>query len=225
MDRRKVLNDQQQSLAIELAETYGIQPEDIIFFGDDTTPFLSYEATCVLANRLADLQDIDLMPVPSVSADSISLKCVLTLANGRTRGTVGVVNVNETIDGVKMSDSQLLALASARAVRGALHIADIDLMKLHRNENNDVLDFKSKTQETRLIAQAHILGREAGLIVGDDKTAWYRLLKNRYQVESSNQLSVPYLADLIAVLKTLVPQTPAMMTQEFTGNESTPIAA
>lgn len=221
MDRRKILNEQQQSLAIELAETYGIQPEDIIFFGDDTTPFLTYEATCIMANRLADLQDIDLMTVPGVSNDSISLKCVLTLANGRTRGTVGVVNVNETIDGVKMSDSQLIALASARAIRGALQIADIDLMKLHRKENSDVLDFKPKSQETKLIAQAHILGKEAGLINGEDKTAWYRLLKNRYQVESSNQLSAVYLADFIAVLKTLVPQG-----AQFTGTpDDQPIAA
>lgn len=224
MDRRKVLNEQQQSLAIELAETYGIQPEDIIFFGDDSTPFLTYEATCVMANKLADLQDIDLMPVHSVSSDSISLKCVLTLANGRTRGTVGVVNINETIDDKKMSDSQLLALASARAIRGALQIADIDLMKLHRKENSDVLEFNPKAQENKLIAHAHLLGKEAGLIVGDDKTGWYRLLKNRYQASSSSELTAPYLADLIAVLKTLVPQVPVNNAQ-FTGSGEEQIAA
>ena len=108
------------------------------------------------------MEDIDLQPISSVSGDSLTIKCNLTNASGRTRGAVGIANLNEKIDGQKMSDQQLFQLASARAIRNALRTAGIDLLKLHRQEMSEgELDFRPKTNYATLIARAHLLGKEA----------------------------------------------------------------
>lgn len=206
-EQQKILNDEQKTLVAELTKTYGVKPEEIIFFTNDPNPFLTYEATCALANQLVNLQVIDISPEPSVSSDSLSLKCSLMFSDGRTRSAVGVVNFGETIDGVKMTEAQIYQLASSRAIRNALRTADIDLIKLHHQRNrNEPLDFKMKSNTASLIAQSHLLGKEAYLIQGENKTAWYRQLQIRYQVNSSKDLNEAQLADWVAFLKTLVPQ-------------------
>lgn len=203
---QKILSAEQSALVAELTMTYGIEPEDIIFFGTDPKPFLTYEATCALCNQLTMLDNIEIEPVASAFQDSLVFRCTLTLHDGRTRSAVGVVNINETVDGQPMSEQQVTQLASSRAIRNALKTAGIDLLKLHQQllRDDDTLPFKSNVAS--LIAQSHILGREAGLIMDDDKTAWYRLLRNRYGKSASNELTEDQLADFVAVLKTLVPQ-------------------
>jgi hypothetical protein len=204
---QKILSAEQSALVAELTTAYGIEPEDIIFFGNDPKPFLTYEATCALCNQLTNMHDISIEPQPSGFVDSLAYRCTLTLSDGRTRSAVGVANIKETADEKPMSEQQLVQVASSRAIRNALKTAGIDLLKLHlqfvRGEV-DSLNFKSNYAS--LIAQAHILGKEAGLINGDDKFAWYRLIENRYGQLSSNSLSETELADFVAVLKTLVPQ-------------------
>lgn len=206
--KQQTLNGEQIALVAELAETYGIEPEEISFFSADAKPFFSYEATCALVNQLTGVQDITIEPMEAVMPDSVSLRCSLLTEAGHTRSAVGVANVNETIDGLQMSDQQIYSLAGSRAIRNALRTAGIDLMKLHLNAKNggNDLDFKVKTNVAALIGQAHQLGKAACLIIGDDKTTWYALLKNRYNVSKSNELDETQLADFVAVLRTLVPQ-------------------
>lgn len=207
--QQKILNHEQTALVAELCETYGIEPDDIIFFSGDERPFLRYEAACVLSNRLVDLQNIELEPVPSIYEDSLSLKCNLTTSDGHVRSAVGVANVNEQFDGAKLSDQQLYQLASARAIRNALKTAGIDLIRLHYQSKSEKRSQPAplRSNTASLLAQAHILGQKAYLICGDDKSLWYRVLHNRYGVERSSDLSDTQLADLVAFLRSLQPQS------------------
>ncbi len=203
----KILNFEQSALVAELTETYGIEQGEIIFFSGDPKPFFTYEATCALCNQLIELHDITIETVQNFFTDSLALKCTLTMAGGITRGAVGVANLNETIDGAKMTEQQTYLLASSRAIRNALRTAGIDLLKLHRLAKNggEIVDSKMTSNYVSLIRAAHQLGTDAFLIDGDNKRAWYGQLKARYGVNSSNELSEANLADFVAFLKTLVP--------------------
>lgn len=203
---KKILSSEQALLVSELTMTYGIEPEEILFFGNDTKPFLTYEATCVLCNSLTMLNSIDIEPVNSNFRDSYLFRCNLLLNDGRTRSAVGVVNANETVDGQPLSEQQITQLGSSRAIRNALKTAGIDLMKLHYAAvKGDSPNIPFKSNFATLLAQVHALGTEVGLICGDDKSAWYAFIRNRYGVESSSKLTEDQLADFAACLKSFVP--------------------
>ncbi|HQU84837.1 MAG TPA: hypothetical protein PKY59_16990 [Pyrinomonadaceae bacterium] len=203
---QKVLTSEQTNLVSELTSTYGIEPEDILFFGNDPKPFLTYEATCVLCNSLTMLNSIDIESVNSNFRDSYVFRCTLLTNDGRTRSAVGVVNANEVVDGKPLSEQQITQLGSSRAIRNALKTAGIDLMRLHNEAiKGDSSNLPFKSSYASLLGQAHALGSEAQLIQGDNKAAWYAILQNRYGVSSSNQLNEEQLADFVAFLKTFVP--------------------
>lgn len=215
-DPQKILNTSQTALINELVETYGIEPEDVTFFPDDPKPFLSYEATCAVANQLTDIRDIDIKPVEPAFADSLSLKCTLTLADGKTRSAVGVVNLNERIGDTPMNSQQIYQTASSRAIRNALRTAGIDLIKLHEHLANGTVPSSAVSGDAAresLIRQVHALGQEAGLIVTytdgvKEKTGWRAFLQRRYGLDSTQHFSKEALADLAAVLRSIVgPQT------------------
>ncbi|MCW5959299.1 MAG: hypothetical protein KIS76_04000 [Pyrinomonadaceae bacterium] len=197
---------EQAEFAAELCETYGIDPDEVLFFTEDSRPFLTYEATCSLCNRLTELRSINIEPVKTVFPDSLSMKCTLTLASGDTRSAVGVANLNEEVDGKKLTEAQAYQLASSRAIRAALRTAGIDLLKLHNQQKTGFSGEKQKSNFNTLLGQAHKLGAAAGLIVGDDKSAWRTILSNRYGVFHSNHLAEDELADFVAVLSTLAPK-------------------
>lgn len=208
--QEKTYTAEQNHLIAELSATYGIEPEEIIFFTGEPRPLFSYEATAVLCNRLTDLRGIDVEPVNNGFVDSVSYRCTLTQADGCSRSAVGVANVDEKDGGGQpLKSSQLVELASGRAIRNALRVAGIDLLKLHNQSRNTLAGFSGPAVSNYQSLQrlVHVLGQEAGLIIGDDKSAWKKILTNRYGFTSSSDLSEDQLADLVGVLQTLVPQT------------------
>lgn len=204
----KNLTAEQAALVGEITGLFDVQPEELVFFGDDPRPLIGYEATCVIANQLVpDLSGIIIEPVQSVAADSVSLLCTLKFADGKMRGAVGVANSGEPGDGGEvMSEQQLQQLASSRAIRNALRVAGIDLVRLLRSSRN-VAEFsgpaKQRSNRDNLLAQAHAIGAEVGYIRDNDKILWRRVLNNRYGVASSSDLSDPQLADLVALLRSI----------------------
>lgn len=206
---RENWNDQQQALADELVAKYEIEYKDILFFGDDPEPFLTYEANSMLCNHLANISAIDVEPVPAVSEDSVSVRCTLTIHNGYVRSAVGVTNVNEKINGAEPSSQQIYNLAASRAMRSALRSAGIKLINRHREAmgKTDELSLKIQSNSDSLLRQAHALGAEKGLIIGANKTLWYHELWTRYRVNSSKNLTEEQLADFVAYLNSYVPPT------------------
>ncbi len=208
--QQKILSSDQKLLIAAFSATYNIEPEEITFFSDDPRPFFSYEATCVLLNRLTDVTGIDIEPVANGFVDSVGFRVTLS-REGRQHSAIGIANIKETLDGVVLNEAQLNQMASGRAMRSVLRVAGIDLLKLHNLARlNAAMPAEApKSNYTTLLAQAHVLGQEAGLIIGNDKTAWITILGNRYGVYASNELTEDSLADFVAVLKTLVPQQKA----------------
>ena len=203
----KTYTAEQAALVQAITSQFDVQPDEVVFFGDDPRPLLAYEATCVIANQLVpDLNSIIIEPVQSVADDSVSILCTLRFADGKMRGAVGVANAGEPGDGGEvMSEQQLQQLASSRAIRNALRVAGIDLIRLIRSRTDAAASPApaGRTNRDNLVAQAHALGTECGYIRGTDKITWRRLLNNRYGVASSADLTEPQLADLVAMLRTV----------------------
>ena len=214
MKEQQIFTPEQRALKIELVTTYGLDPEEIIFFSADADPFFGFEACCILCNKLADLHDINTDLPASQFPDSVPVKVSITLADGKTRSSVGVANKGETDgDGNELNSEQIFYLACGRGLRNVLRIANIDLVKLHRERTTGVVEpqFSGSplSNYDNLLRQVHVLGQEADLIIGDDKGPWRKIIMNRYGVWHSNELNEEQLADFAAVLRTLVPQVKA----------------
>ncbi len=205
----KNLNLAQTILADQLVDEYGINREDILFFDEKPEPVLMFPANCALLNRLVNPANIQDLPYETGSPDTVAREVIITLADGRQRASVGVVNLRETIEGKEMSDPQRKELAASRAMRGALLLANIDLIKIHQSGGN-LLEFTTKTNKASLLGQAHLLGRELFWIVktddGEEKAAWHFQLKIRYGKDHSNELSDVQLADFCAFMRGLLSQ-------------------
>jgi hypothetical protein len=210
--KKTILNGDQVNLVAELTQAYDAKPEEIMFFEADQEPFLGYDLSCKMLNRLLNPQGIDAFPVPSAFDDSIQMKVVLTNRDGSTRSNVGVANKNETDEnGNPLTNEQLIALANSRGLRSTLRSASINLIELHKNRGKvtSIAD-GGKSNSAALIGQAHVLGKEIGLIYTDsegntNKQLWRRALIYRYGVEHSNELSESGLADFVAFLQALRP--------------------
>lgn len=209
-NQQKILNGEQTKLVVELTQDYGIKPEDIIFFSDSAEPFFSYNANCYLLNQLTDVVGIELSPVPSIGGDSISTSCKLTFPGGKVRSGIGIANLSETLDGEKMSEEQTRWLSESRAIRTAVRTAGIDFVKLHREaRTGEKQTSQIKSNRSTLLGQAHKLGRDMGFIFDEDgtpnKKLWRQLIRNRYSVDSCEDLNDVYLADFVAFLNTIRP--------------------
>lgn len=209
MSHKNVLTADQVRLRDEIIDTYNVPSTEITYFEGDPEPFIGYEAACVMINTLApDIIGIDVQPVEGLP-DALSIKCTLTSYDNRTRSVVGVVHSNEAISGNPMNPQERHNTATSRAIRNCLRIAGIDLLRRHEEWKKDepLTTDTGKSHRNTLIAQVHLLGREAGLIIdypgGIEKRGWKAFLHKRYGVDSSKALSDDLLADLAAVLQTI----------------------
>jgi hypothetical protein len=211
---QEILNQPQSALKAELRETYQIDASEILFYNNDTEPFLGHEAACVMLNTLINPLGIEPEIIESRFNDALTMKTTITFADGKFRSGIGVVNVNEKIGDEVMSEQQRQQVASSRSMRSALLSAGIDLIRLHRESrttgNQEFSGPLRSANFPRLLAQAHALGEEAGLITrtvegGKETKAWHAMLWRRYQVNHSNQLSEELLTDFVAALRVIVP--------------------
>jgi hypothetical protein len=208
---------EQHALIAELAATYGLEPDQIVFFGDDPEPLFDREACAVLIFRLTEASGIDDSLVQSPFPDAIAVHYMITFKDGTFAGSDGAANLNETADGKALTPEQIKSLATGRACRSALRNKGINLLKLHfaakakANGNVATPQFSGPPRSERetLLRQVHALGTEAGLIDGDNKTGWYNLLAVRYNVAGSNELTDYLLKDLAAHLNTLPKTQPS----------------
>lgn len=206
---QKILNAEQAALVNSLKKTYAAEDEDVLFFSDRSRPTLSFELQSIMLNELTDIQDIDLQPIMSVDADSITLKCSLTLSDGRIRSAVGVVNKNELLEGKPMSPQQLLSVASGRAMRNVCRAAAIDLIALHFHRLQTPAPASATERfeglRNKLLGECHLLGIESGLIADGNRSLWEAFLSNRYGRNSASRLNDAELSDLAGALRAFKP--------------------
>ena len=199
---------EQMQLVSEFTQDYGINPDQMTFFGDDPRPTFDAEAGAHLARVLANATGVAIGPAAIELKDTIRMECGLTFDKFFSSGT-GSAHVKEQVGGEEMSLPQLERLASSRAMRSALVYAGIDLLKLHRQKRSGVIQFSGpeKSNRDRLLAKVHILGKEVGLISEDgSKLGWKMSLRRMYGVDSSAGLQDPQLEDFAAWLNSLKPQ-------------------
>lgn len=210
MDNDKTYTREQLDFINEYCTTYGLFPDQIVFFGDDPKPLFDREATSVLLHRLTDCIGIEDDVVPSVFDDTITIKYRVTFKDGSFASSTGVANFGELKNGEAMSAEEIKSLATSRAARSALTNKGIDLIRLHerRKSADDAIDSVSqrsafKLERDLLLGSVHILGKEKGLITYWSNREWRRSLNDLFDVESSRDLSDVQLKGFQAYLKTL----------------------
>lgn len=196
-----------------IVERYKTDPNDITFF-EDNEPFLGYETSCVMLNRLVpQITDIDHEVEQAILPDSIQIKVRLTSETGHKRSGLGVVNRNEAnTEGKTLSEQQLIYTALSRGLRAAMKIFGIDLMQIHLTGINAPLPFPTNDARQKLLNEVHALGEEVGFInrkkavTGEtvvDKTGWKTFLMHSFGESSCNGLDDDDLRSIAALLRSI----------------------
>jgi len=210
---------EQHELIAEFAATYGLEPEQIIFYSNDPQPFFDRDATAVLIHKLTDAVGIEDEPMASPLGDAIAVKYRITFEDGSFVSSTGIANVHETgADDHPLTFEQLQSLATSRASRSALRNKGIDLVKLHyAAKRSNVVEYSGEpiNNYQKLLREAHVLGYETALIADEkdlrddktyvDKSGWRRVLGVRYGAQASSDLSEEQLADFVAFLRSQLP--------------------
>jgi hypothetical protein len=206
--KRRPWTLKQESLASEFASDYGISRDQIIFFDDSDEPFFLFEA---LAQIVAELTNFPALHVgsPAVNFEHglVTCEATITLADNRTFGSAGAAFINETLPGGETLDDYLTAtdIARARALRSALRLVGFDPVRAHLSRGREATATRPDPETERRnkeLAEIHILAEQAGLIVGDDKSAYYRQLWVFFPgVESAGELGAKERAQFIALLR------------------------
>lgn len=218
---RQTYTQEQQLLIAEYCAAFGLEPDQIIFFTGDPKPFFDREATAVLLNRLLDVAGIEDTPVQSIFPENLAIHYKVTFTDGTFAGSTGMANINELLDGEKMTPEQIKSLATSRAARSALLNKGIDLVKLHEaaKAGSRVARFAGPpaNEHAKLLREVHALGYETGYIVdswyeGDtgrvrftEKRPWHHLIERRYGELRSADLTDDQLKDFAAFLRSMLP--------------------
>lgn len=208
---------EQHELIADLCTTYGIEPDQIVFFENDPEPIFDREATSKIARALLPVAGIEDDFVPASSPDSVAAKYRITFKDGTFAASTGVATRSSDDS---QSDEQLRSAAIGRAARSAFRNAGINLLKLHfarKSSNVATPEFTGqpadsvstepvKSERSRLLATVHMLGAEAGLITADNnKNAWYRSIEQRYGIDSCYGLDNDQLKDFASFLRSQLP--------------------
>lgn len=205
----RALTLQQESLRREFVETYGIDLEQVIFFDETPTPFFLFEALAQIVAALGSFREVAVTH-PEIDERNGNATCeaALTLEDGRVVRSFGSAFVGDTLLGKEVSDFQMaFDLSRARALRSALRLAGFDVVKKHEQHKRGL---KAETptlapeeeQRNRELAEIHIVAEEAGLIVGGDKSAYYRQLGVFFPgVQSASHLNARERSQFAALLR------------------------
>lgn len=202
----KNLTNQQLEIVTEFTSEYGVDHDEIIFFDSSPRPWFQYEAACAILAKLVPIREILAFPVNCPQPDSVAAQCSIILPDGPKFSSFGVVNLAEQIQGEPISNIQAAyGVATARAIRATLRAADIDLVALHYQRVGKPVPgserFESpKSNRAALLARVHKLGHDLGLLSNASRSEWAALLRHRYGVSSSGELSDFNLADFASWL-------------------------
>lgn len=186
MQQQKILNSEQSKILAELCAAHELEPEQISFHENETTPIFNYEAINYLSLKLTDIQDIK---TQIVMRDDVSAKasCRVELEDGRTRSIEETAYLGEPIGGDSTIDTLRLAeqVAQSRAARKGIRSVGINLFAAHK-----------KFMETGEIAESHtrhdpryadyqeikVLAKKLGLITIEEKNGKMVENKDKYQI-------------------------------------------
>lgn len=183
----------QETLALEFQQAYGIEPKQVSFDGEQLEPIFDFEALNRLVHTLGNFPMIstDLNEVIK-DANLVTATCDIAVSDGRVRHVTAGAVIGEVLpNGSIIQDvGQALNVAQARALRGGLRAVGFDVVRAHRERGEAPLPLnlvKESDSRTKDLAQAHILGKQAGLITQDgDKSLWSRLISMWFSGKTSS---------------------------------------
>ncbi|QQS33526.1 MAG: hypothetical protein IPM50_02780 [Acidobacteriota bacterium] len=181
---KKTLTPEQAVIQQKYVDVYGLQPSQITFDGDKPDPILDHNAISILSLKLTSVASIGIDKV--VRDDKwVTVHGLVTLADGRSRGSVGSCKLGSTIASGKRVDSDEVALgvATSRMYRQAMRNVGIDIHKAHLEylATGKIAggNLEHDPRSTKY-AELHILAAEAGLIVGRDDSQYRNLIAATY---------------------------------------------
>jgi hypothetical protein len=162
---------EQLQIISEFKDAYGIEADEIFFYGDAPEPDFTFEALSLLSLKLGEgIRDVS---VGQLRVDSLmaSCDCTVILDDGRTRTFFGCCIIGEkTLDGTLVEDARkALDFASARALRKGLRGVGFDPLKAHRaRQRGEAVTLEEEvSQRVKDRRAIHALRDELGL---DDRT-------------------------------------------------------
>jgi hypothetical protein len=207
---------EQETLALEFQNAYGIEPRSISFDGEQPEPIFDFESLNRLVHTLGNFPMIstDLSQVVQ-EANLVIATCDIQVPDERLRHvTAGAVIGERLPNGSTIQDAaQALNVAQARALRAGLRAVGFDVVRAHRQQGEAPLPLnlvKESDSRTKDLAQAHILGKQAGLIAADgNKELWSRLISMWFNGKTSSaDLTDEELVIFVARLRGLASSQP-----------------
>jgi hypothetical protein len=210
MTERNLLTAEQLKIQQELCETYDeLTPENISFDKDDPTPMFDYEAISLLSVKLTDIQDIDCQVIQRDDT-RVTVKCRVTLPDGRTRGVEHSGQLGEILPGGKTVDTMSLAeaVARSRAARLGIRSVGVNLFKAHKKfkETGEIAAGHLRFDPRKPIYdEIHAAATDLALIVNGDKSAYRQFIAESFGgAESAKDLSGEDLRKLQVMFRALV---------------------
>jgi hypothetical protein len=209
MDERKILTPEQLAIQQEICQTHEITADQISFEGTDPTPILNYEAICLLSLTLTDIQDIDCFVTDRDEYKRVTVKCKVTLPDGRTRAVESSAEVGEALPDGKTIDTLSLAehVARSRAARLGIRSVGVNLFKAHKKfrETGEVAVAHTHWDPRKPIYdEIHAAATDLALIVNGDKSAYRQFIAESFGgTESAKDLSSDDLRKLQVMFRAL----------------------
>lgn len=216
MSDNNLLTAKQAEIVNSLCEVHGLEPNQISFHENESTPIFDYEAICYLSVVLTDIQDMDTQIV-EINEDFAKAKCTVTLSDGRTRSVEDLAEIGELIgkDPTRIKSPRLAQqVARSRAARLGIRSVGVNLFNAHQ-----------KFIETGEIANGHTnhdpryphyqtiktIAKKIGLIVTtkidgktvEEKSEYEKVLSQNLKVKSLKDLTDKQLQRAVVLFRTL----------------------
>ncbi len=207
---RKARTIQQEMLVREFVAAYDINPDQVSFDGESGPPFFYYEALAQIVTALTDFAELGASePEIDVTNGHVTCSAFIKLRDERTVRSFGSSFIQEALPGGEVVETYQkgLDVSRARALRSALRMVGFDPVRAHEARKAGEKPAETRItpedeQRNKELAEIHILAEQAGLIVGENKTAYYRQLSVFFPAaNSSGELNAKERAQFIALLR------------------------
>jgi len=186
---QKIHTTAQIQLLKELTETHGLDVSQISFEGAETTPIFDHEAVSILSLKLTDIQNIEPTKV-EFDGSIVTVHCVVTLPDGRQRGSIGSCEIGETLFGEEFVSNKKYAeaVATSRAFRSGIRNVGINLFRAHQNF---IKTGQASTAHTKYdprqpqYQELHVLAAKIGYIEGSDKAKYEQYIGELFDGRTS----------------------------------------
>lgn len=192
MNERTFTKEQAETVR-QYQEMHGIEPSQISFDEDNTSPSFDHIAISVLSLKLTDIQDISPTEIRTEAETGlVTVFARTTLPDGRSRGSIGSCQIGEVLANGETvtTGSQASGVATSRAFRQGIRNVGIDLHAAHRRyvETGSIAAGHTRRDPRATnYAELHVLASELDLIIDGNKTKYHEYLAENFDGRTSSK--------------------------------------